>query len=114
MYFNSEYIEVNTGSRSFNLNHQRMVFEKEIKAVSWTNADSCNGYQLNSSKCDDTHVFSWDQNVIQGNSVPIPSTSLVDAVNTSVYFKLDAVDTNGAVCQELVPYFVIEKNGSYM
>ena len=112
----SNNTKIKTGQRpkTFSLDHQRMVFEDEVKVISWTDADSCSGYQLNSSECDNTPILSWDQNIIQGNSVPIPSTSLVDANNISLFFQLNAVNRHTSItCQEILPQFVIEKNGRY-
>lgn len=94
------------------MDHQRTVFEHEFKSLSWINVPECGGYEVTASECDGPLVWIWDQNIIQGTTLPVPSTYLVDSNNKSLFFKLAAVNRDsGAPCESFQPYIVVEQNG---
>lgn len=64
-----------------------------------------------SVSCDDQIHDTWDRNIIQGTSVAIRSSQLIDSNNLLLYLKLVSVNNDGEICQEYPIYFTVNQTG---
>ena len=99
--------------KSFDLDHQGLVFYPNIITFSWRgNSESaCDQvYQLNSTSCNNTEVYPPIRE-INGTTVNVSASDLTYRSNAPVFFKLFATNSSGDVCQEVQPYIVINTSG---
>ena len=108
-------IQTSFSSTTFSLNHQKTFFEAEFKTFSWNMDNSCNNYRVTSMNCDGDEHSLWDWNIIQGTSLVIPSSYIVDSSSGQpLYFTLESLIIEGrtvTVCDSLPSNFAVKKSG---
>lgn len=111
MFYHEHKVDVEVPlSNTLSLNHQKTIFEDEFKTFSWNNG-SCSMYRVIAENCDGEEQHIWDQHIIQGTSLAIPSSFVVDSNNQSVYFKLESVNSDGSICESLRLGFAVKQSG---
>ena len=98
----------------FDLDHQRLIFSKHYKTFAWksTNNENCELYEMKPTSCD-SDSLSPITTIGVNTTITISNSDLRDEHGAYYFWRVILAATNQTenVCQEIVPYIVVNESG---